>query len=241
MYFWLCHFPKNSVISSCQAADGQTPQKSFLRAVPHCIYPTTKTQPFQNQDYTLIYCKLVKIWLYFKSDPKLKFPPNVLLLGKWSISFAHNNFCVLQFPLFPNSILWEAIRGGKIKQLKELRGIPRRPLIPISFKRVLAPNLQNIWFSGARLGFFSFGEWSWSSDPHLHIKNDTDALERPQEPTKLQLFVLFFLLVQPGFIPQSLRIRFSLFSASCSFLVHPYLYLLHPEFPFTSPSKRPPR
>lgn len=142
----------------------------------------------------LICCKSVKIWLHFKSDPKLKSSPNVLLLGKWSISFAHNNFCLLQFSLFPNPTLRDAIRGGKIKQLKESHEIPRRPLIPISFKRVLAPNLQNIWFSGVDLCwfFFSFGEWSWSSDPHLHIKNDEDALEKITSGNRAPVFCFVY-------------------------------------------------
>lgn len=131
------------------------PKKAFLELFLTAHIQSQSLTPSKTRIKPLICWKLIKIWLHFKPDPKLKFSPNVLLLGKWSISFAHNNFCLLQFSPFPNSTLRDAIRGGKIKQLKESHEIPRRPLIPISFKRVLAPNSQNIWFSGVGLrGFF---------------------------------------------------------------------------------------
>lgn len=134
----LCHI----LLPGCRWPN--PPQKAFLELFLTAHIQSQSLTPSKTRIKPLICWKLVKIWLHFKPDPKLKFSPNVLLLGKWSISFAHNNFCLLQFSPFPNSTLRDAIRGGKIKQLKESHEIPRRPLIPISFKRVLAPNSQNI-------------------------------------------------------------------------------------------------
>lgn len=42
------------------------------------------------------------------------------------------------------------------------------------------------------LVFFSFGEWSWSSDPHLHIKNDEDALEKITSGNRAPVFCFVY-------------------------------------------------
>lgn len=68
------------------------------------------------------------------------------------------------------------------KAIKEISGESKRPLIPISFKRVLAPNLRNISFR-EWLFFFPIQAWSCSSDLTSFAHKDSDALRAPKAPS----------------------------------------------------------